>query len=96
MIGEVNFPGLAEELRQIVREEVARALEIGGAGGYFNAARAAEYLSRYTEKGEPSTEAIQAMVKRGQLHPIRRTPYMLFTREELDRVATTESEDWVA
>ena len=59
-----------------MREEVARALEIGGAGGYLSTQGAAVYL-------DCSTEAIDARVKRGELVPARRSP-RLFTRESLD------------
>lgn len=74
MRGEVTFPGLTEELRAIVREEVERA--IGGSGGYLSTKGAARYL-HCTE------QAIDARVKRGELKPCRRSP-RLFTREELD------------
>jgi Helix-turn-helix domain len=75
--GKVSFPGLESELREIVREEIARALEIGGAGGYLSTKGAAAYLG-CTE------QAIDARVRRGELNPVRRSP-RLFTREELDR-----------
>jgi hypothetical protein len=81
--GEVFFPNLQEELRLLIREELARALEIGGAGGYLNVKSAATYL-------DTSSDAIKSMVRDGKLEPMRRKPYMLFTRQELDRVATTE------
>ena len=87
--GEVSFPGLEAELREIVREEVARALQNGGAGGYFGTKSAATYL-------DTTVDAIKSMVRDGKLEPIRRKPYRLFTREALDRVATTEPEEWVA
>ena len=87
--GELSLPGLSEEVRLIVREEVAQALEIGGAGGYLNAKSAASYL-------DTSSDAIKSMVRDRKLRPIRRRPYMLFTREELDRVATTEPDEWAA
>lgn len=76
--GKIVFPGLGEELRLLVREEVARALEIGGAGGYLNVKSAAMYL-------DTSPDAIKSMVRDGKLEPIRRQPRLLFTREELDR-----------
>jgi Helix-turn-helix domain len=75
--GKVSFPGLEAVLREIVREEIARAPEIGGAGGYLSTKGAATYLD--LTKG-----AIDSMVKRGVLVPVRRSP-RLFTREELDR-----------
>jgi hypothetical protein len=62
--GEVNFPGLRDELREIVRDEVGRALEIGGHGGYLSTKGAAIYLDKRTESGGPSTAAIDALVKR--------------------------------
>jgi Helix-turn-helix domain len=74
--GSVSFPGLEAELREIVREEVTRALEVGGAGGYLSTEGAARYL-------DCSTQAIDARVKRGELVPVRRSP-RLFTRESLD------------
>jgi hypothetical protein len=76
------LPGLADELRQIVHEEVQRALEIGGNGGYLSTEGAATYL-------DTSKQAIDARVKRGELVPVRRKP-RLFTREELDRWVTDE------
>jgi hypothetical protein len=60
-----------------MREEVERALEIGGAGGYFSTKGAARYL-------DTTPQAINGRVKRGELIPMRRSP-RLFTREELDR-----------
>jgi Helix-turn-helix domain len=66
-----------DEIREIVREEVARALEVGGASGYRSTKGAAKYL-------DCSEEAINARVKGGELKPVRRSP-RLFTREELDR-----------
>jgi hypothetical protein len=81
--GEVHLPGLAEELREIVREEVQRALEIGGAGGYLSTKGAAAYL-------DTTEQAIDARVKRGELVPIRRKP-RLFTREECDRWVRDEA-----
>lgn len=68
---------LAKRAAEIVCEEVARALEIGGAGGYVSTKGAAAYL-------DTTPEAINARVKRGELKPCRRSP-RLFTREELDR-----------
>jgi hypothetical protein len=82
--GDVVFPNLEEELRLLVREEVQRALEIGGAGGYLNVRSAAAYLAT-------TPEAIASMVRDGKLTPIRRKPYRLFTREELDRWAREEA-----
>jgi hypothetical protein len=82
--GEVHLPGLREELQEIVREEVQRAFEIGGAGGYHSTRGAATYL-------DTTTQAIDARVKRGELTPIRRSP-RLFTREELDRWVREEGE----
>jgi hypothetical protein len=76
MEGKVSFPGLESELREIVREEVARALEVGGAGGYLSTKGAAAYL-------DCTEQAIDALVKRGDLNPVRRRPRK-FTRESLD------------
>jgi hypothetical protein len=81
--GEVHLPGLEANLREIVRDEIARALEIGGSGGYLSTVGAATYLDK-------TTQAIDARVKRGELIPIRRSP-RLFTREELDRWAAGEA-----
>jgi hypothetical protein len=81
--GEVHLPGLAEEVREIVREEVQRALEIGGAGGYLCTKGAAAYL-------DTTEQAIDARVKRGELVPVRRKPRLL-TREECDRWAREEA-----
>jgi excisionase family DNA binding protein len=80
----IIFPNLSEELRQLVREEVQRAPEIGGAGGYMNVKSAAAYL-------DTSEDAISSMVRDGKLLPIRRRPYRLFTREELDRWVRDEA-----
>jgi excisionase family DNA binding protein len=82
--GKLVIPGLGDELRLIVREEVARALEIGGAGGYLNAKSAASYL-------DTSPDAIKSMVRDGKLEPVRRQPRMLFTRDELDRWVRDEA-----
>jgi excisionase family DNA binding protein len=68
---------IQDELREIVREEVARALKIGGADGYLSTEGAARYL-------DTTKQAISARVKRGELTPVRRRP-RLFAREELDR-----------
>jgi hypothetical protein len=81
--GEVYLPGLAEEIRQIIREEAEGFFEIGGAGGYLSTKGAAKYL-------DTTPEAIDARVKRGELVPIRRSP-RLFTREECDRWARGEA-----
>jgi hypothetical protein len=81
--GEVHLPGLSEELRQIVREEVERALEIGGAGAYLSTEGAAKYL-------DTTTQAIDARVKRGELVPVRRSPRLL-TRDECDRWVRDEA-----
>jgi hypothetical protein len=81
--GEVYLPGLKDELRQIVREEVRAAMAIGGAGGYLSTKGAASYL-------DATEQAIDARVKRGELAPIRRSP-RLFTREELDRWVKDEA-----
>lgn len=75
MRGEIHFPGLNEELRAVVREEVERVF--GGTDGYLSTKGAARYL-HCTE------QAIHARVKRGELKPVKRSP-RLFTREELDR-----------
>ena len=83
MIGEVRFPGLEDEMRTLVREEIARALEIGRASGYLSTKGAATYL-------DTTEQAIDARVKRAELTPIRRSP-RLFTREELDRWVRDES-----
>jgi hypothetical protein len=83
VIGQVHFPELADEIRTAVREEVGRALEIGGAGGYLSTKGAATYL-------DTTEQAIDARVKRGELVPVRRSP-RLFTREELDRWVRDES-----
>jgi len=82
MKGEVVLPGLAQEIRLAVREEVARAFEIGGGNGYLGTKGAAAYL-------DCSEEAINARVKRGELTPVRRSP-RLFTKEELDAWVTRE------
>jgi hypothetical protein len=55
--GEVSFPGLEPELREIVREEIARALEIGGAGGYLSTKGAAAYLDCTEQAIDGSGEA---------------------------------------
>jgi hypothetical protein len=84
--GKVSFPDLEAELREIVREEVARALEVGGAGGYLSTKGAAAYL-------DCTEQAIDARVKRGELVPIRRSP-RLFAREELDRWVYEGLQEW--
>lgn len=83
MRAELDIP-LEDEMRLLVREEVQRALEIGGAGGYLNTRSAATYL-------DTTPEAINSMVRDKKLTPIRRKPYRLFTREELDRWVRDES-----
>jgi Helix-turn-helix domain len=83
MEGKVSFPGLESELREILREEVARALQIGGAGGYLSTKGAAAYL-------DCTEQAIDARVKRGELKPVRRSP-RLFIRESLDAWVRGES-----
>lgn len=88
MKAEIVFPELREELRLMVDEAVARALKLGWAGGYKNVESASAYL-------DTSEDAIRSMVKRGQLNPVRRKPKMLFTLDELDRVATAEPEEWI-
>jgi hypothetical protein len=76
-----------EEAVALVEAAVARAIEIGGERQFFNTAQAADFLGT-------TEDAIKAMVKRGQLTPVRRKPYRLFTRDELIRVATSEPDEW--
>jgi hypothetical protein len=74
--GKILIPGLMDEIRETIREEVARILEIGGTGGFLSTKGAAVYL-------DCTVQAIDARVKRGELVPVRRNP-RLFTRESLD------------
>jgi hypothetical protein len=83
MRAQIVFPELRDELRLMVDEAVARALQIGWAGGYLSTKGAAKYL-------DCTEEAIDSRVKRGELIPIRRSP-RLFTREELDRWVRDEA-----
>jgi excisionase family DNA binding protein len=65
---------LENEIRRVVREELAAANGISG--GYLSTRGAAAYL-------DLTTQAINSMVKRGVLTPVRRRP-RLFAREDLD------------
>jgi hypothetical protein len=76
---KIVFTTLTDEIKLAVREEVERALAIGGSGGYFSTKGAARYL-------DTTSDAIDARVKRGELVPCRKQPRM-FTRDELDRWA---------
>lgn len=80
----LSLDALEEDLRLLVREEIAREREVNGAGGYLNVKSAAKYL-------DMTPGAIQSMVRDGKLTPIRRKPQRLFTREELDRWAREEA-----
>ncbi len=84
MRAELVLPGLAEEIRLAVREEVQRALQMGGAGGYLNVDSAALYL-------DTTKDAIKSMVRDGKIEPVRRQPRLLFTRDELDRWVREEA-----
>jgi hypothetical protein len=77
---EIIIP-IEQEIREAVRFEVERRL---GGGGYLNKHSAAVYL-------DTTPGAIIKMVERGQLKPVRRKPYYLFSREELDRWALREA-----
>jgi hypothetical protein len=76
------FQALESELRRIVREEVSAASP--RPLPYYDKHDAAEYL-------RTTIEGIKGLVKRGELEPLRRKPYWLFTQEELDRVARSET-----
>jgi excisionase family DNA binding protein len=71
-----------DDLRRIVREELAEA---GVASRpFYDKHAAADYLCT-------SPDGIVKMVERGHLRPVRRRPYYLFSREELDRWALGEA-----
>ena len=80
MRAEILIP-VEQEIRELVKSEVDHRL---GGGGYLNKHSAAVYL-------DTSPDAIVKMVERGQLKPVRRKPYYLFSREELDRWALREA-----
>jgi excisionase family DNA binding protein len=75
----VQLEGLTDEIRSIVRDELAQALGSQAApSGYLNVAGVADFLG--TTKA-----AVRAMVKRHEI-PVHRTPNgrLLFERVALD------------
>jgi hypothetical protein len=74
MTGEINFPGLEEKLAEIVQRELAK--QQNGPAGYYSTKGAARYL-------DMTTDALNGLVKRGELVPVKRSPRR-FTKEALD------------
>lgn len=74
----VQLPGLEDELRRVVRDELAHALGQSAPAGYLSVASAAVYL-------DTTQAAVRSMVKRREL-PVSRTPNgrLLFERGALD------------
>jgi Helix-turn-helix domain len=77
----IEITGLQDEIRRVVREELAVATR--SVSPWLGVEGAADYLST-------TPEAIRSRVRRGELVPVRRRP-TIFAREDLDAWVRGES-----
>jgi len=80
----VQLDGLEDELRRVVRDELARAMGQAESSGYMSVKSAAAYL----DMTEP---ALRALIKRGEV-AVHRAPNgrLSFDRASLDAWARSE------
>jgi hypothetical protein len=74
---------LGDDLIERLADRVAAIVGSAPAQQYFRVQDAADYV-------RTTPQAIKGYVKRGQLDPIRRKPYLLFDRDSLDELAHRE------